>query len=71
MVVGHVPMVHTCSLYVHQSHSCDSTHLFYDLGSTLIIQTAIMQAADGGQLLRHDEIQIWIPQFVKQAPLWP
>ena len=25
-VVGHVPTVHTCSFYVHQSHRHDSTH---------------------------------------------
>ena len=50
MVVGHVLMVHTCSLMCTQSYRHDSTHLghFTSLGSTPIIQTSIMQAEDGG-----------------------
>ena len=48
MVVGHVLMVHTCSfMCTNHVDMIGHTQSFYGLGSTLVIQTSIMQAEDG------------------------
>ena len=52
--------------YVHKSHRCDSTQP--GLGGSLIVQTSIMQAADGGQLPGRGEIRTRDPQFGKGTP---
>ena len=51
MVVGHVLMVHTCS-FICTNHIDMIAHtpaFFYELGSTPVIWTSIMQAEDGWQ----------------------
>ena len=52
MVVGHVLMVHTCSFMCtnHIDMIAHTPSLFYELGSTPVIRTSIMQAEDAGCL---------------------
>ena len=48
MVVGHVPMIHTCSfMCTNHIDMIAYTPAFYEFGSTPVIQTSIMQAEDG------------------------
>ena len=47
MVVGHVPTVHTCSfMCTNHIDMIAHTQPFYELGSTPVIWTSIMQAED-------------------------
>ena len=69
MMIGEVLMVHPCSfMYTNHIDEIVHTQPFYELGNTLVIQTSIMQAADGVQLPGHGQIPTHNHQFGKRVP---